>query len=111
MAGNSYPAAFNSDPTGTIIGSIDSNVNFDNDGEWHHFSSQIEIQQTTPHAILVIGNDAPNLYGENSYIDIANIQLEKGNIETEYEPYYITENVIVTQGQNHTLKAIWKANS
>ncbi len=110
-AGNTAIYKENNNSRDNVIGNIDNNVNFDNDGEWHHFSSQIEIQQTTSHAILVIGNDAPNLYGENSYIDIANIQLEKGNIETEYEPYYITENVIVTQGQNHTLKAIWKANS
>lgn len=94
-----------------IIGGIYNNFNFDNDGEWHHFSSTIEIQQTSSNAILVIGNDSPNLYGTDSYIDIANIQLEEGNTETTHEPYYITENVIVTQNQDHTLNAIWRTNS
>ena len=40
-----------------------------------------------------------------------NIQLELGNTATEYEQYYITSDITVVQQQNHTLKAIWKANS
>lgn len=39
------------------------------------------------------------------------LQLEEGNTATEWEPYYVTSDVKVTQKSNHTLKAIWKANS
>lgn len=42
---------------------------------------------------------------------ISNLQLEEGNSATPYEPYYITNDTTVTQSQNHTLKAIWEANS
>ena len=44
-------------------------------------------------------------------IRLYNIQLEEGEVATEYEPYYITANTKVTQTSDHTLKAIWKANS
>ena len=42
---------------------------------------------------------------------IYNIQLEEGDTATPYEPYYITPSTTVVQQNNHTLKAIWKANS
>ena len=41
----------------------------------------------------------------------SNIQLEKGSTATEYEPYYITPSTTVVQDHNHTLTAIWQANS
>ena len=41
----------------------------------------------------------------------SNIQLETGSAPTEYEPYYITKDTTVVQEKNHTLKAIWQANS
>ena len=40
----------------------------------------------------------------------SNIQLEPGDTATTYEPYYITSETTVVQENNHTLKAIWKAN-
>ena len=40
-----------------------------------------------------------------------NIQLEGGSTATPYEPYYITSDTTVVQQNNHTLKAIWQANS
>ena len=39
---------------------------------------------------------------------LTNVMLEEGETATEYEPYYVTSNVKVTQTKNHTLKAIWK---
>ena len=39
---------------------------------------------------------------------IKNIQLEEGNESTDYEPYYITSDTIVTQEGEHTLTAIWE---
>ena len=59
---------------------------------------------------LVFGNDSPNLYGIDSYIDITNIQLEEGSVATPYEPYYLTSSTKVTQTKDHTLTAIWEAN-
>lgn len=47
--------------------------------------------------------------GDNT-ID-AKIQLEEGSVSTPYEPYYITPSTTVVQENNHTLKAIWQANS
>ena len=38
---------------------------------------------------------------------VSHFQLEKGNVATTYEPYYITSDVAVTQESNHTLTAIW----
>lgn len=42
--------------------------------------------------------------------EYSNIQIEEGTEATPYEPYYITPETKVVQEQNHTLKAIWKAN-
>ena len=83
---------------------------FDNDGQWHHFTSKVTIPYDTNDALITIGNDAPNLYGPNSYIDIKNIQLEPGDTATLYEPYFgnITSDTIVTRGENHTLYAMWE---
>lgn len=44
-------------------------------------------------------------------ITYSNIQIEEGETATEYEPYYITPSTTVVQKNNHTLKAIWEANS
>lgn len=93
-----------------MISNIENDYNFDNDGQWHHFTSLVTIPYDISNALIVIGNDQPNLYGPNSYIDIKNIQLEPGNTATEYEPYFgnITSDTIVTRGENHTLYAMWE---
>ena len=93
-----------------MISTIENDYNFDNDGQWHHFTSLVTIPYDISNALIVIGNDQPNLYGPNSYIDIKNIQLEPGNTATEYEPYFgnITSDTIVTRGENHTLYAMWE---
>ena len=39
------------------------------------------------------------------------LQIEEGTTATPYEPYYITSDTEVVQNKNHTLKAIWEANS
>ena len=44
-------------------------------------------------------------------VDISNVQLESGSTATNYEPYYVTENTKMEQTTNHTLKAVWEANS
>lgn len=93
-----------------FISSIDEDKIFNNDGDWHRISSPINVPTGVSSGFLAIGNDQPNIYGTNSYIDITNIQLEEGNKATEYEPYYVTKNTKVTQTGNHTLKAIWEAN-
>lgn len=49
--------------------------------------------------------------GVHSTIRLYNLQLEEGDIVTEYEPYYITSATQVVQDKDHTLKAIWEANS
>ena len=95
-----------------MISNIENDYIFDNDGEWHHFTSKITIPYYTENALIVIGNDVPNIYGTNSYLDIKNIQLERGNTGTEYEPYQeYTSSTTVTKQENHTLYAIWQANS
>ena len=93
-----------------MISTIENDYNFDNDGQWHHFTSLVTIPYDISNALIVIGNDKPNLYGPNSYIDIKNIQLEPGDTATSYEPYFgnITSDTIVTRGENHTLYAMWE---
>lgn len=43
-------------------------------------------------------------------VKITNIQVEKGNQSTEYEPLYITNSTKITQNKNHTLTAMWDAS-
>ena len=101
----------NDTSTKNMIGNIDKDYTFANDGEWHHIAAPITLETSTNDAIVTIGNDIPNIYGTDSYLDVANIQLELGTTATEYEPYYITSDTKVVQQSNHTLKAIWQANS
>ena len=92
-----------------LLSNIENSYDFDNDGNWHHFTSKVTIPYDTRDALIVIGNDGPNLYGENSYIDIKNIQLEPGDTATSYEPYQeYTSDTIVTKQENHTLYAMWE---
>ena len=49
--------------------------------------------------------------GINTNVTITNVQLEEGEEATEYEPYYVTSSTEVTQDKDHTLTAIWEANS
>lgn len=58
------------------------------------------------------------LYGNRSYtptlgarVNYSNIIIIEGDTVTEYEPYYITSATPVVQDKDHTLKAIWEANS
>ena len=39
------------------------------------------------------------------------VQIEEGEVTTEYEPYYVTADTKVTQNKDHTLTAIWEENS
>lgn len=41
-------------------------------------------------------------------VDISNIQLEESTEATDYEPYFITSDTLVTQEGEHTLTAIWE---
>ena len=92
-----------------VLSTIENDYIFDNDGQWHHFTSKVTIPYDTIDALIVIGNDAPNIYGENSYLDIKNIQLEPGDTATTYEPYQeYTSDTIVTKRENHTLYAMWE---
>ena len=94
-----------------LITSIDKSYEFSNDGNWYRIEAKIVTSTGYNSGILVIGNDSPNLYGPNSYIDIANIQFEEGSVATAYEPYYVDNTVTVTQEKDHVLKAIWQKNS
>lgn len=57
------------------------------------------------------GHSTINVNLISNEVIISNIQLELGDTATEYEPYYITPSTTVVQENNHTLKAIWQANS
>lgn len=58
-------------------------------------------------------NDNPSIVTNlvTDEVIFTNIQLEEGSVATEYEPYYVTSDVKVTQKNNHTLKAIWEPNN
>ena len=50
-------------------------------------------------------------YDKNSaQATVSNFQVEIGNSNTTYEPYFVTSNTVVTQNKNHTLTAIWEKN-
>ncbi len=51
-----------------------------------------------------------NIYPITDEVIFSNIQIEEGSVATEYEPYYVTSDVKVTQVKNHTLTAIWEEN-
>ena len=86
-------------------------------GEKYHYETSI----TTPSNVnLPESNYTIRVYtnrylkdgdGVFSTIRLYNLQLEEGDTATEYEPYYITPTTPVVQDKNHTLKAIWQANS
>lgn len=86
-------------------------------GEKYHYETSI----TTPSNVnLPESNYTIRVYtnrylkdgaGVYSTVRIYNLQLEEGDTATEYEPYYITPTTPVVQQKNHTLKAIWQANS
>ncbi|MBP3920846.1 MAG: InlB B-repeat-containing protein [Bacilli bacterium] len=66
--------------------------------------------------LMIVQNNESSTYDINIHlvsdkVVFSNIQLEDGDVATRYEPYYVTSDVLVTQHKNHTLKAIWKANS
>ena len=50
-------------------------------------------------------------YNTGGIAHIRNIQLERGEEATEYEPYYITSSTTVVQDKDHTLTAIWEENN
>ena len=86
-------------------------------GEKYHYQKNF----TTPSSVNVPESKYVLLAYSNRYvkdgagvystIKLYNLQLEVGDTATEYEPYYITPTTPVVQQKNHTLKAIWKANS
>ena len=39
------------------------------------------------------------------------VQIEKANIPSDYEPYYVDNTVTVTKLGDHELTAIWQKNS
>ena len=49
--------------------------------------------------------------GLNNTVTFSDIQLEEGTEATAYEPYYIQSNTPITRDSDHTLTAIWEANS
>jgi type IV pilus assembly protein PilA len=75
------------------------------DGDGHKENKCIAPDNTNYLIVVFAGN------GNGTNLTFSNIQLEEGNIATEYESYYITSDVKVTQESDHTLKAIWMANS
>ena len=72
----------------------------------NHVTRTFTTPNSTYYLVIVFyGSDA------NTNITLSNIQLEEGNTATEWEPYFVTNDVKVIQEKNHTLKAIWQANS
>ncbi len=82
---------------------------FTNDGRWHRVSVNFTVPSGCTTAQISLANDAPDIYGSGSYLDIANMKLEEGsspknanNIITAYSKVKIPSN--------HTLNASWSAN-
>ena len=71
----------------------------------HYFEFSSDGNKSIESIYMTYGTGATN------YAHISHIQLEEGSVATEYEPYYITSATPVVQDKDHTLKAIWEANS
>ena len=54
---------------------LSAEKSFANDGNWHVIAATFTAPQGVTTATITIGNDAPDLYGTNSYIDIGNIKF------------------------------------
>ena len=86
-------------------------------GEKYHIeknfttTSNVNLANSNYRIILFTNRYLKNNNGVYPAIKLYHLQLEEGDTATPYEPYYITNDTTVTQSQNHTLKAIWKANS
>lgn len=105
------------------------NINGENLSE-NDYKPQSSFYFSNPYGIWLIGSDTSYttrtytitikedcyikfmiMFGDASEATIiTDAQLEEGDTATPYEPYYITPSTTVVQENNHTLKAIWKAN-
>ncbi len=114
------PIAFNDGKqyTYTITGHVDSPSTYF--GFLHKNTSVIEsntLNKLNDETINITSNVNYDVsgsfisFGTGNLTYISQIQLEEGETATEYEPYFVTSDVKVTQEKNHTLKAIWRANS
>ena len=75
-------------------------------------SSRVNYLYTTGNnGLLYIGYYSVTQEKLNKIWANTDVQIEEGDTATEYEPYYITPSTKVVQQKNHTLKAIWQANS
>ena len=84
---------------------LSSNKSFSNDGNWHLISDEITVPSGVNTAKISIGYDTPNIYGTNSYIDVANIQLSANESANHYK---IVSDTIFSINSNHTLCAKWE---
>lgn len=96
---------------------MDSNGYYISAGEKYHYQKTFSTPSNinlpdSKYVILSYTNRYLNgKTGVFSTIRLYNLQLEEGDTATPYEPYYITSDTTVVQENNHTLKAIWQANS
>jgi len=74
-------------------------------------------QQNTNKITITTPSDASyvtfrvGVAGTGNSIVYSNIQFEEGSEATPYVPYLITDSTLVKTPQNHTLTAIWTANT
>ena len=82
---------------------------FDADGVFSYVF-RVGNQDETTAAILLYGN-RKSTQTLGAKVNYSNIMITEGDTATEYEPYQeYTSSTPVTKTENHTLKAIWKAN-
>ena len=86
---------------------LQNDLSFENDGQWHLISIEFTVPEGVTSGKIKIANDSPNIYGPNSYIDIANIQFAEDAITT---PYLIQSSTKVVVADNHRLIAKWQKN-
>lgn len=84
---------------------ISNNHTFLNDGLWHLITIEFTAPDEVTSGKITICNDISNIYGQGSYIDIANIQFAE---DASITPYYIQSSTEVVTQNNHTLIAKWE---
>ena len=75
-----------------------------------NYANKATVTFTTPSTAAYIRFSVVTKTSSSRY-DKERFQLEENSTATPYEPYYLATTTKVTTAKDHTIKAIWQANS
>lgn len=98
-AGNAYPAAFNNDPVGTIIGNIDGTFNLLNYANIHHVSKFVYVSSGEIYGI----SNNPSIEFEESYNGYLDINSPRSSYPLSKRT---TENLCFSYNKQYKLETL-----